>query len=103
MDGNRRSFFKKRPATQFKKKGSNKKEKWNNLIQEHNKSSGESNPPDTVYRILCPSRKIGGVIGKGGSIINALREETQAKITVARSVPGSDERVIMISSPPQKV
>ncbi|GAB4832309.1 hypothetical protein Ancab_006320 [Ancistrocladus abbreviatus] len=99
MEGNRRSSFKKRPATQFKKKGSNKKEKWNNLSQEQDRSSG-SKPMDTVYRILCPSKKIGGVIGKGGSIIKALREETEAKITVSYSVPGSDERVIMIYSLP---
>ncbi|GMY24403.1 KH domain-containing protein At4g18375-like isoform X1 [Fagus crenata] len=101
MDGNKRNFFKKRPNIQFKKKGGNKKGKWNNSSREQ--SSGNSQSVDTVYRILCPSRKIGGVIGKGGSIVKALREETQAKITVADSVPGADERVIIIYSSPNKL
>ena len=101
MDGNNRNFFKKRPNIQFKKKGGNKKGKWNN--SSHEQSSGNSQSVDTVYRILCPSRKIGGVIGKGGSIVKALREETQAKITVADSVPGADERVIIIYSSPNKL
>ncbi|EFJ38442.1 hypothetical protein SELMODRAFT_73985 [Selaginella moellendorffii] len=56
-------------------------------------------PPvdDVVYRILCPGAKIGSVIGKGGSIIKSLRNETGAKIKVADGIPGSDERVIFIS------
>lgn len=102
MDRNKRNFFKKHPSNQFKRKGVNKNGSWNNpLISEH--SFGNSQPIDTVYRILCPSRKIGGVIGKGGNIVKALREETQAKITVADSVSGSDERVILIYSSPTKI
>jgi poly(rC)-binding protein 2/3/4 len=38
------------------------------------------------------------VIGKGGSIIENLREETGARIKVADAVPGSEERVIIISA-----
>ena len=53
---------------------------------------------DTEYRILCPGAKIGSVIGKGGSIIKALRQECRSKIKVEDSVPGSDERVIYICS-----
>lgn len=100
MEGNRRGSFKKRPNFQFKRKGSNKRGRWNN--SSHEQSFGNSQVADTVYRILCPSKKIGGVIGKGGGIVKALREETQAKITVADSVPGSDERVIIIYSAPTK-
>ncbi|PKA61452.1 KH domain-containing protein [Apostasia shenzhenica] len=51
---------------------------------------------DTIYRILCPAKKIGSVLGKGGEIVNALREETRAKIRVADSIPGADERVVII-------
>lgn len=100
MEGTRRGSFKKRPNFQFKRKGSNKRGRWNN--SSHEQSFGNSQVADTVYRILCPSKKIGGVIGKGGGIVKALREETQAKITVADSVPGSDERVIIIYSAPTK-
>lgn len=55
-------------------------------------------PDDVVYRILCPGQKIGSVIGKGGSIIKTLRQESGAKIKIADAIPGVDERVIIISS-----
>ena len=57
-------------------------------------SSGE----ELVFRVLCPNKKIGGVIGKGGTIIRRLREEIGVKIKVTDSVPGSDDRIIIISS-----
>jgi poly(rC)-binding protein 2/3/4 len=104
MDGNRRKYFKKPGNNLFKRKGvsSSRKGKWSDSHGEECSGDG-----DTVYRILCPSRKIGGVIGKGGNIVKALREETQSKITVADSVQGSDERVIIIYSssdkPPRKM
>lgn len=53
---------------------------------------------ELVFRILCPNEKIGSVIGKGGSIIRGLREDTGARIKVADPIPGSDERVIIISA-----
>ncbi|KAG0489387.1 hypothetical protein HPP92_008198 [Vanilla planifolia] len=53
---------------------------------------------DTIYRILCPIKKIGSVLGKGGDIVSALREETHAKIRVADAIPGADERVIIVFS-----
>lgn len=56
---------------------------------------------DTVYRILCPGNKIGSVIGKGGGIIRSLRQETHAKIKIADSIHGVDERVIIIFSSPK--
>ncbi|XP_058227967.1 KH domain-containing protein HEN4-like [Rhododendron vialii] len=99
MEGNRRPFFKER-RPQFKKKGGSKKGKWHNSSREQ--SFGNSEASDTVYRILCYSKRIGSVIGKGGNRVKALREETQAKITVSDSVAGSDERVIIIHSPSTK-
>ncbi|KAH9543738.1 hypothetical protein CY35_13G080500 [Sphagnum magellanicum] len=63
---------------------------------------GMNRPPmsdeELVFRILCPNEKIGSVIGKGGSIIKNLREETGARIKVADAVPGSEERVIIVSA-----
>ncbi|CAL1405392.1 unnamed protein product [Linum trigynum] len=100
MDGNKRKSFDKQQNKQFQNNGPNKKVKWNNP---NGKSPVTSQPSDTVYRILCPAKKIGGVIGKGGSIIKALREETQAKITVPVASPSLDERVIIIYSSPEKV
>jgi len=54
---------------------------------------------DAVFRILCPSQRIGSVIGKGGNIIKNLRQESGAKIKIADAILGVDERVIIISSP----
>ncbi|KAI3962775.1 hypothetical protein MKW98_029934 [Papaver atlanticum] len=51
---------------------------------------------ETLFRILCPAIKTGGVIGKGGAIIRQFREETGAKIRIDDSIPGCDERVILI-------
>lgn len=51
---------------------------------------------ETLFRILCPSDKTGGVIGKGGATIRQVREETGAKIRIDDAVHGSDERVILI-------
>ncbi|KAK4428723.1 RNA-binding KH domain-containing protein RCF3 [Sesamum alatum] len=49
-----------------------------------------------IVRLLCPASKIGGIIGKGGSTISQIRQETGAKVRVEETVPGCDERVIII-------
>ncbi|RAL46596.1 hypothetical protein DM860_004875 [Cuscuta australis] len=100
MEGRKRNPLKQHSSTQFKKRGGPKRGRQNNHTPEG--ASENANASDTVYRILCASRRIGSVIGKGGTIIKALREESQAKITVEDSVPGSDERVVIISSPSPK-
>ncbi|XP_022774509.1 KH domain-containing protein HEN4-like isoform X2 [Durio zibethinus] len=53
---------------------------------------------DTVYRYLCPVRKIGSIIGKGGEIVKQLRADTKSKIRIGETVPGSEERVVTIYS-----
>ncbi|XP_010550042.1 PREDICTED: KH domain-containing protein HEN4 isoform X2 [Tarenaya hassleriana] len=53
---------------------------------------------DTVYRYLCPMKKIGSVIGRGGEIVKQLRIDTKSKIRIGESVPGCEERVITIYS-----
>ncbi|XP_059453191.1 KH domain-containing protein HEN4-like [Corylus avellana] len=54
-------------------------------------------PGTVVFRLLCPASKTGGVIGKGGSIISEIRQQTGAKVKVEETVPGCDERVVVIS------
>lgn len=66
------------------------------LNSRHDDTSMSSEPIETLYRILCPVKKIGSVLGRGGDIVKALREETKAKIRVADAIPGADERVIII-------
>ncbi|KAK3000606.1 hypothetical protein RJ639_022127, partial [Escallonia herrerae] len=51
----------------------------------------------TSYRILCHDVKAGGVIGKSGSIIKAIRQHTGAWINVHEPAPGDEERIIEIS------
>ncbi|PIA52256.1 hypothetical protein AQUCO_01000252v1 [Aquilegia coerulea] len=53
---------------------------------------------DVVFRLLCSNDTVGGVIGKGGTIVRSLQDETGAIISVASSVPEADERVITISA-----
>ncbi|PIA56226.1 hypothetical protein AQUCO_00700520v1 [Aquilegia coerulea] len=57
--------------------------------------SGEQ---ELVFRLICSEDKIGGVIGKGGSIIKALQNETGASIRVAAPVAESNDRVITVSA-----
>lgn len=49
-----------------------------------------------VYRILCPDKFIGSVIGKSGKVINSIRQETRAKVKVVDPFPGAKDRVITI-------
>uniref|UniRef100_A0A7N0RGE8 K Homology domain-containing protein n=1 Tax=Kalanchoe fedtschenkoi TaxID=63787 RepID=A0A7N0RGE8_KALFE len=54
---------------------------------------------DTVYRYICPTRKIGSIIGRGGDIVKQLRNETKAKIRIGDTIQGCDDRVVTIYSP----
>lgn len=62
---------------------------------------GRMNPiPDALtFRLLCPDEKVGGIIGKGGSIIKALQHETGCQIKVLESTGDSEDRIIVISGP----
>lgn len=59
-------------------------------------SSMESNT-ETAFRILCPGSRIGAIIGRGGSIVKQIRDETGARVKIADAVPGVDERVVIVS------
>ncbi|XP_048327375.1 KH domain-containing protein HEN4 [Ziziphus jujuba] len=56
------------------------------------------NQEDTVYRYLCPVKKIGSIIGRGGEIVKQLRVDTASKIRIGETVPGCEERVVTIYS-----
>ncbi|KAL3157134.1 hypothetical protein ABBQ38_001376 [Trebouxia sp. C0009 RCD-2024] len=55
---------------------------------------------ETIFRLLSSSKKIGSVIGRGGEIVKQLKLETGARIKVADAVPSCEERVVIMSSPP---
>ncbi|RWV94813.1 hypothetical protein BHE74_00004722 [Ensete ventricosum] len=54
-------------------------------------------PGAIIFRVLCPASKSGSVIGKGGGIVARIRQETGAKIRLEETVPGCDERVIVVT------
>ncbi|KAL8136534.1 hypothetical protein V2J09_002535 [Rumex salicifolius] len=51
-----------------------------------------------VFKILVDTDRVGGVIGKGGSIIKALQEETGVTINIGPSVAGCKEQLVIITS-----
>lgn len=53
---------------------------------------------EIVFKILCSNDRVGGVIGRGGSIVKALQERTGATISVGASITDCDERVVTITS-----
>lgn len=57
-------------------------------------------PPEPfTYRFLCGNDKIGGLIGKGGSIIKKLQHETGCEIKLLEPFPGCDDRVVTVTGP----
>jgi poly(rC)-binding protein 2/3/4 len=61
-------------------------------------SNGEFRDASVRYRLLCPTTRIGRVIGKEGRVIKATRAETGARVKVAPTTRGADERVILVAS-----
>lgn len=55
-------------------------------------------PSEFSIKVLCSAEKIGGVIGKGGSNVRQLEQDTGASIHVENVSKESDERVICVSS-----
>lgn len=53
---------------------------------------------EVVFKLLCQVDKVGSLIGKGGSVIRHLQNETGAYIKIADAPPDSDERVVVISA-----
>jgi poly(rC)-binding protein 2/3/4 len=47
--------------------------------------------------VYTSNLQVGSVIGKAGSVIKALREETGAKIKVLDAVVGCEDRVVLIA------
>lgn len=52
-----------------------------------------------TFRLLCPVERAGNVIGKGGTIIKTLQQETVSEIKIVESPPDSEDCVIVISGP----
>ena len=68
-----------------------------NAIADHG-WQGSSENEELSFRILCPNEKIGGIIGRGGSIVRSLQQEIGVRIKVSEPIAGSPERIVVISS-----
>lgn len=53
---------------------------------------------ELTIRMLCPSDRIGRVIGKGGSTIKSIRQESGARIEVDDSKANRNECLIIITA-----
>lgn len=61
-------------------------------------SRDEGSPMEFSVRFVCPTANIGGVIGKGGGIINQIRQDSGANIKVDSSATEGDDCLIAISA-----
>ncbi|KAF8401821.1 hypothetical protein HHK36_012767 [Tetracentron sinense] len=53
-------------------------------------------PGESVFRILVPAQKVGGIIGRKGEFIKRMCEETRARIKILDGPPGTSERAILL-------
>ncbi|KAJ8642170.1 hypothetical protein MRB53_018864 [Persea americana] len=59
---------------------------------------GPSRSEELIVRLLCPSDNLGRVIGRGGSFIKSVRQESGASVEVGDPRADSDHCVISITS-----
>ena len=60
--------------------------------------SSQSRSEELVVQVLCPSDKIGRVIGKGGSTIKSIRQASGAQVDVDDTKHDTEECVITVTS-----
>ncbi|XP_024032920.1 KH domain-containing protein HEN4 isoform X3 [Morus notabilis] len=53
-------------------------------------------PGHVAFRLFCNQSAIGGVIGNNGAVVSQLRRETDTKIHLENSAPGSDYGVVLV-------
>ncbi|PON98348.1 Polyribonucleotide nucleotidyltransferase [Trema orientale] len=56
-------------------------------------------PGHVAFRLLCHASRIGGVIGKSGSVIKQLQQDTGSKIRVEDAPAESPDRVVAVVAP----
>ncbi|PIN17044.1 PolyC-binding proteins alphaCP-1 [Handroanthus impetiginosus] len=54
-------------------------------------------PGYSVFRLVVPVLKVGGIIGRKGDLIKKLVEETRARVRVLDGPPSSPDRIVLIS------
>lgn len=53
---------------------------------------------EVSFRILCTNDKVGAIIGKAGTIVRALQNDSGASIAVGPNVAECNERMITITA-----
>lgn len=53
-------------------------------------------PGESVFRIMIPAHKAGGLIGRKGEFIKKMCEESKARIKILDGPPGVPERAVSI-------
>lgn len=51
-------------------------------------------PGESVFRMLVPAQKVGGIIGRKGEFIKKIVEETRARVKILDGPPGNAERAV---------
>ncbi|OCH85696.1 eukaryotic type KH-domain (KH-domain type I) [Obba rivulosa] len=64
-------------------------------------SAGKPVPPaaNIHMRCLIVTQDASIIIGKGGSHVNEIREQSGARVVVSESIPGNPERILNVSGP----
>ncbi|CAK9325521.1 unnamed protein product [Citrullus colocynthis] len=62
---------------------------------------GRSKPSHEIlsYRLVCPSERVGNVIGKGGAVVKTLQQDTGCDIKVVEGALDSEDRIILVAGP----
>uniref|UniRef100_T1P7Q6 KH domain protein n=1 Tax=Musca domestica TaxID=7370 RepID=T1P7Q6_MUSDO len=63
----------------------------------------EGHDPKNSTQVSIPKEMAGAIIGKGGSRIRRIRNESGAYITIDEPLPGSTDRIITISGNPKQI
>ncbi|GAU14140.1 hypothetical protein TSUD_169650 [Trifolium subterraneum] len=95
MAGQRTSYGNKRSHS-HNDDGGNNKNRRRNPGGDESRDTFQITQDDTVYRYLCPVRKIGSIIGRGGEIVKQLRADTKAKIRIGEFVCPANDALIRI-------
>ncbi|GMM36160.1 Pbp2 protein [Saccharomycopsis crataegensis] len=71
-------------------------------ISSHKVQTGDD-PTYVHFRMLCPVKEAGLIVGKGGEKISYIKERSGARVNVSENLKGVYERVVHVRGPAEKV